>query len=117
MFAALLQALLAASRWRLTALRSKSVMNSRSDITGPIIGLGGLIWVGGMLFGLFLCLLWLKDGFWTSFTLVGILGVPGHTGWGGVDQIIQWICVQPLWAVIAGLGMAIAALALIAEST
>ena len=92
-------------------------MNMSRDVTGPLIGLGSLIWACGMLFGLFLCVLWLKDGYWTSFTPVLLLGPAFLTGWGGVDQIVQWIWLQPLWALVAGLGMAVAAFGLAAEYT
>jgi hypothetical protein len=90
-------------------------MNLNRDATGPIIGLGGLIWACGMLFGLFLCVLWLRDGYWTSFTLIGVLGPAWISGWGGVDQIVRWIWLQPLWALISFSGISVAAFGLAAE--
>ncbi len=92
-------------------------MNLSRDVTGPIIGIGGLIWACGMLFGLVLCVLWLKDGYWTSFTPMWIFGPAWFTGWGGVDRIIQWVWLQPLWGIVASFGMTVAAFGLVAENT
>jgi hypothetical protein len=80
------------------------------NVTGPIIGAGGLIWAAGMCLAIVECVKWLKDGFWSASTLPRMFGPIGESGWGGLDQIIQWVWVQPLWAVVAFAGMAVAGL-------
>ena len=91
------------------------MMRTRGDFGGAIIGGGGLVWAAGMVIGLLECLKWLKNGAWSSFTLPQTFGPLGVTGWGGVDQIAQWAWVQPLWSVVAFIGLAVVAIGFIIE--
>jgi hypothetical protein len=91
-------------------------MISPKDTTGTIIGIGGLVWAAGMLLGLLQCGLWLRDGYWTPMTPVLLFGPASQSGWDGVDQIIEWIWLQPLCALIGATGMAIVALGFVGEN-
>jgi hypothetical protein len=91
-------------------------MNLSRGITGATIGIGGLVLVAGVLFWLFQGVLWLRDGFWTAFTPVLIFGPLGLTGWGGVDQIVHCIWLQPVAGIVACIGAAIIAFGFAAES-
>lgn len=86
-------------------------------LAGTALAVGAVTWIAGLLLGLFQCVLWLKDGYWTHFTPVRALGPIQSTGWGGVDQIVHWIWLQPLWAVICFSGMALIGLAGVAAQS
>ena len=89
-------------------------MNLGYVLSATAMCIGAFAWLAGLLFGIFQCILWLRDGYWTHFTPVLILGPVQSTGWGGVDQIVHWIWLQPLWGVIGCLGVAVAALGIVA---
>lgn len=86
------------------------------EVAGAIIGIGGLIWAAGMGIGLLECFKWLKNGIWSVYTVPQLLGSVGNTGWGGVDQIVQWVWMQPLWCVVAAGGMACMGIGFLIES-
>jgi hypothetical protein len=59
---------------------------------------GAAMFLGGLGFALYQCWLWLRDGYWTSFTIRYALGEPPRSTWAGLAQIIEWIWRQPLAA-------------------
>lgn len=73
-----------------------------------MLGVGGLIWLGGMLIGLYELVIWLKRGVWPGNTLADVFGAYAVKDWSGVTQIMVWLWSQPLWAVVACVGMIVA---------
>jgi hypothetical protein len=90
-------------------------MRTVTDVTGPMIGVGGIIWAVGMLAGLAEVVLWLRLGAWVRHDLVWAIGNAPITSWDGVDQILSWCWMQPLWSVVAFAGMTVALLGLAIE--
>lgn len=62
---------------------------------------GGLLWLGGMLLGLYELVFWLKNGYWASHTLAWVFGPYFPKDWSGATQIFVWLWDQPLWTVLA----------------
>ena len=83
---------------------------------GLFIGVGILIWLGGMVVGLFEVAYWLKKGYWTSNTLALVFGSFTPQDWSGFTQILFWLWQQPLWAVAACAGLALLVIGAISES-
>lgn len=73
-----------------------------------MVGIGGLIWVGGMFIGLYELVMWLKTGIWPSNTLADVFGAYTVKDWSGITQIMVWLWSQPLWSVVGCVGMIIA---------
>ena len=90
-------------------------MTEDDKISGPMMMVGGLLWLGGICVLLWQSALWLKDGFWTFHTLGYLAPHPARTGWGHIDQVIHWLWLQPLWVVVAGSGALLMVLALFIE--
>ena len=59
-----------------------------------------LMVVGGIGVLICQCGLWLSDGRWTSFAVGDALRDLPRSKWSEVGQIIEWIWLQPLWAVL-----------------
>ena len=54
-------------------------------ISGPLMMVGGLLWLGGICVMLWQSALWPKDGFWTFHTFGYLARHPAQTGWGAID--------------------------------
>ncbi len=71
-----------------------------SEALGGTLLLGGvalLLAAGGI--SVFQCVLWLKDGFWTTYEVRSLWGgTLFQFKWAGVTQIATWFCTQPLSA-------------------
>jgi len=63
-----------------------------------------LMAVGGVGVLICQCGFWLREGRWTYFTVGNALGDPPRSTWSGAGQIIEWIWLQPLWAVLFAAG-------------
>lgn len=82
-----------------------------------MMGLGALVWMAGMLTGLVEVVVWLKDGAWAQHHLLWVTGTSPTTDWAGVNQILSWLWMQPLWGVVATTGLALVFLGLAAEKS
>jgi len=92
-------------------------MSDITAITGPMIGVGGIVVAAGMAGGLVEVFLWLRHGVWTHHDLLWMVGVAPVTSWGGIDQVISWLWAQPLWSTIAFAGFALAILGIAVEKS
>ena len=92
-------------------------MSDITDITGPMIGIGGLVVAAGTVGGLVEVLLWLRHGVWMHHDLLWVVGTGPVTQWGGVDQMISWLWVQPLWGIVSVAGFALALTGVVLEKS
>ena len=78
--------------------------------------LGGLVWLAGLIIGLFDLVFWLKHGYWATRTVETVLGPLSVRDWSGVSQILVWVWSQPLWAAVGVLGIAIVLFGIASDS-